>query len=324
MIFHLIYRFLVVPLAILFLICLILSLAGPFLLSIFNNFGVIHDSDIETRPILMEKLQSLRELHTAISSCQVIVTATQEKTMLGLGVGETKLLYVAVGVVRAGVDFSQLDENSISIQGKSAKVTLPAADILDSKIDVEKSFVYDVRQSTLGPRGFDLQGEAEKQALREVEEAAMGCGVLELAQEQAALTIKSLLELVGYDVVEVNVVSGVAEAAAGGCGGGAVRMLEARPAAAGGRWQDAGQRSGVGLQEAGHGQRSGAEGAGGTSRAAKRRRGGRSRRQDAGQRSGAEGRSRRQDGGWQRWSPSTGVCSAGEGRAGGTMDISSI
>jgi hypothetical protein len=155
---------------------------------------------------LLAQLRAIKELHTGIASVQTVITSSETSRLLGLPVGSTKLLYVAVGQVRAGIDLAELDESCISTNGNDITVTLPAARILDSKIDVGKSYVYDVQASIcFAPDSVSLQGEAERRALREVEQAALACGLLEMAGEQAAQIARSLLSIAGAENVRVTV-----------------------------------------------------------------------------------------------------------------------
>ena len=125
--------------------------------------------------------------------------------MLGLEIGSTKLLYIAVGQVRAGVDLAQLDESCIQKSQEETVIVLPAPRILDSKIDVEKSYVYDVRQSlAFAPDSILLHEAAQKLALKEIVDAAVDCGILDAAAQQAKWIVESLLQMAGMEGVRVD------------------------------------------------------------------------------------------------------------------------
>jgi len=125
--------------------------------------------------------------------------------VLGVEIGSTKLLYVAVGQVRAGIDLAKLNQESIVVENERVCLLLPPPEILDSKIDVENSYVYDVRKSMmLAPDAFDLQSDAQRKALEEVTKAAIRCGILEMASEQAKTVLSALMSMMGFEEVEVN------------------------------------------------------------------------------------------------------------------------
>ena len=75
--------------------------------------------------------------------------------------------------------------------------------ILDRKIDVDKSYVYDVDRSLFGPIDPSLQSQAEQHALEQVLRSACEGGILAQANERGALAVEKLLETAGYDEVVV-------------------------------------------------------------------------------------------------------------------------
>lgn len=65
---------------------------------------------------LLDKLKMVNELHTAMGIVQTIVTSSQDSKIFGMSVGSTKLLYVAVGQVRAGIDLAKLNPSAITVR----------------------------------------------------------------------------------------------------------------------------------------------------------------------------------------------------------------
>lgn len=64
----------------------------------------------------------------------------------GFPIASTKFLYIALGEVRAGIDLSEMDISQIS-KSDSVTMAIPRARILDTKIDIGRSYVYNVRGS---------------------------------------------------------------------------------------------------------------------------------------------------------------------------------
>ncbi len=158
------------------------------------------EAPVSPEAVVMQ-LKGLNQLNCAQSTIQTIVTTEDSTRLLGLPIGSTKLLYIGLGEVRAGVDLSEMDVSQISISD-SVKVSIPQARILDSKIDIGRSYVYDVRESTFFAPGITpLQSEAQQEALKRVEKAAIEAGLLDLANQNATEIVKKLVE----DFVEKEV-----------------------------------------------------------------------------------------------------------------------
>lgn len=164
-------------------------------------------------PAMIQRLRSASELTTAIHQLQTVVTVSQDRQVGDFTVGSTELLYVAIGEVRAGIDLAELDASSFTQEGGRLVVRLPAPRILDKKIDVEKSYVYDLRRSLFGPLDPTLQSQAEKAALDQIWRAACEGGLMARANERAALTVETLLADTGH--AEVRAIA--RPAAAGEC-----------------------------------------------------------------------------------------------------------
>ena len=147
------------------------------------------------------QLKGLNQLNCAQSTIQTIITTEDTARFLGFPIASTKLLYIALGEVRAGVDLSETDISQISISD-SVIVSIPQARVLDSKIDIGRSYVYDVRESMFfAPEITPLQSEAQQEALNRIEKAAIETGLLDLANQNAAEIVKRLVE----DVVDKEV-----------------------------------------------------------------------------------------------------------------------
>jgi hypothetical protein len=86
-------------------------------------------------------------------------------------------------------------------------VRLPAPEILDRAIDVERSQVYDYDRGflNLGPDvAPDLQSRAQRETLRTITAAACDQGILDQASDRAEVAIAQLLTLSGYTQVSVE------------------------------------------------------------------------------------------------------------------------
>jgi Protein of unknown function (DUF4230) len=164
------------------------------------------EPEVDVRSIVVQQVKDASELTTAIYTMEAVVPTQQDATVAGMVVGTTKLLYIAYGEVRAGVDLSQVTVQSVQPTEKTLTLQLPAPKLLDSKIDVAKSSVYDYNRGSLG-LGPDvapqLQTLAQQQALEKITIAACDKGLLDRANERAKLVVSQLVKLPAYQTVNI-------------------------------------------------------------------------------------------------------------------------
>jgi hypothetical protein len=161
---------------------------------------------IEMPTMIVERIRGVSELTTAVFVMEAIVPTSQENKIGGFVIGETKLLYIAHGEVKAGINLAKLTEQAIKVNGNSLQINLPSPEILDSKIDVNKSRVYDYDRGFLG-LGPDvapqLQTLAQQETLKKILATACQKGILQEANQKAELALTQLLSNSGYEKVEV-------------------------------------------------------------------------------------------------------------------------
>lgn len=163
---------------------------------------------IDVRSVVVKQVQDSSELTTAIFTMEAVVPTQQDATMGGMVIGSTKLLYIAHGQVRAGIDLSKIGLTDVQAVGDALTVRLPMPKLLDSKIDVGRSSVYDYSRGALG-LGPDvapqLQTLAQQKALLKITDAACEKGILTQANDRAKLVIGQLLRVPAYKTITVQV-----------------------------------------------------------------------------------------------------------------------
>ena len=165
------------------------------------------ESRVENPKPIIEKIRNIQELSTTIQTIDTIVPASAERKLGDLSLGTTKLLYIARGEIRAGVDLGELTESDIRVTQNKIVINLPPAKILDSKIDVNHSRVYDYNRGflNLGPDvAPQLQTLAQRKTLVEIVNTACSEGILNRANTKAKETIAQILGAAGYQQVEIN------------------------------------------------------------------------------------------------------------------------
>lgn len=162
---------------------------------------------VDVQSLVIQQIQSASDLTTAVYSMQAVVPTRQDAEIAGLVIGTTKLLYVAYGEVRAGVDLSQVTAENVRVEGDRIRLLLPPPRILTSQIDVNRSKVYDYDRGflNLGPDTAPLlQSQAQQEALQQIVAAACNDGLLGKASDRARLVVSQLLKTAGYQTVQVD------------------------------------------------------------------------------------------------------------------------
>ncbi|QUS59876.1 DUF4230 domain-containing protein [Synechocystis sp. PCC 7339] len=161
----------------------------------------------EISTLVVQQIRAVSELSTTIFAMETVIPTSQERQWGNFTLGRTDLLYIGYGEVRAGIDLEQLSEQNIEQKSGKLIVTLPAPKILDQKIDVERSRIYQYDRGflNLGPdTAPELQSLAQRQTLAKITAAACDQGILDQANEQAEIAVGGLLRGTGYTEVEIK------------------------------------------------------------------------------------------------------------------------
>jgi uncharacterized protein YneF (UPF0154 family) len=157
--------------------------------------------------VLLE-VQDLSSLETAAYSVEKIITAESGQGPFGFLFGD-RLILVAHGKIVAGVDLSKMEDGDIVVDADGrVEVTLPPAEILHVYLDNDKSYIYDRDTGFIGMNPA-LESEARKAAEREILNAAVEDGILDIAQENADAYIGRFILSLGFRAVEFTEVTPV-------------------------------------------------------------------------------------------------------------------
>ncbi|MEL6602036.1 MAG: DUF4230 domain-containing protein [Cyanobacteria bacterium J06614_10] len=167
------------------------------------------EEKVDIRTVVVEQVQEVSELTTAVFTMEAVVPAQSDRKLGEVTIGQTNLLYVAYGEVRAGVNLEDLTVSDVTTSeaDKQIRLQLPAPKLIDTKIDVERSNVYDYSRGlfNLGPdRAPELQSLAQKEALIKIEQAACEQDILGQASDRAELVVTQLLQSAGFEDVVVE------------------------------------------------------------------------------------------------------------------------
>ena len=118
--------------------------------------------------------------------------------------GESRLLMVAHGVAKAGVDLSRLDARAVRADGRRVRVELPRPQLTDVYLDDRRTQVVERSTGVLRAFDKDLEQDGRRQALDQVRLAVREAGILKDAEDRARQQVSALFRQSGFDEVEVT------------------------------------------------------------------------------------------------------------------------
>jgi hypothetical protein len=145
---------------------------------------------------IVHQVRSLARLETIQYSVERVITAERGQEVFGRLFGD-RLLFVAHGVVIAGVDLQKLGPDDLQVRNNVLYVKLPEPEIFIATLDNERSYVYD-RDTGLLTRGdIHLETTARRTAEQAIRAAALEDGILEQARTNAENYLYRLLMEIG-------------------------------------------------------------------------------------------------------------------------------
>lgn len=155
------------------------------------------------------QIKALNRLETASFTIEKIIEAgTNGNAFQNILFGD-KILLIAHADIIAGFDLSQMDEKSIVVDGSKLTVTLPAPQILLTRLDNQQTKVYDRKQGLLTSGNKDLESTARLQAEQSIRGAACAQDILGVASKNAAAQFKTTFLTAGFTDVQVIIPEGI-------------------------------------------------------------------------------------------------------------------
>ena len=149
---------------------------------------------------IINEVRSLARLETIQYSVEKIITADSGQEVLTKLFGD-RLLFVAHGVVIAGIDLNQLETNDLSLRNGILTITLPEPEVFIATLDNDKSYVYD-RQTGIFTKGeVDLETLARQAAEEEILNAALEDGILKQSRLNAEVYLERFFDALGFEDV---------------------------------------------------------------------------------------------------------------------------
>ena len=144
---------------------------------------------------VLRQVQTLSQLVTVKYVMEKVVVFEDVKWF-----GENRVLLVAHGIVKAGVDFSQLKPEDVKVSGTNVTIRLPSAQITDTYLDEHQTRVVERTTGLLRMFDKDLEQAARQRAVEDIRRGARTAGILKDADERARAQVKNLFQQVGLEV----------------------------------------------------------------------------------------------------------------------------
>ena len=149
---------------------------------------------------IINNIQSLSRLETVQYSIERVIAAETGQGVFGSLFGD-KLLFVAHGVVIAGIDLAKVDPTDLWVSENVLYFRMPDPEIFIATLDNEKSYVYDRETGLLTKGDINLETDARRVAEDSIQEAALEDGILVTAGNNAEAFMSLLLRDLGYPAV---------------------------------------------------------------------------------------------------------------------------
>jgi hypothetical protein len=148
----------------------------------------------------INEIRALARLETIQYSIEKVIKAEVGQGDLGFAFGD-KLLFVAHGIVIAGIDMEKLQPEDMRLDNSLLTVKLPPAEIFIATLDNEKSYVYDRETGILTKGNQDLETLARQSAEDEIRKAALEDGILTQAQTNGEAYLQKFFMALGFKTV---------------------------------------------------------------------------------------------------------------------------
>jgi hypothetical protein len=178
-------------------LAIIFALAGLLLGFVALRWTPLGGAPSFNSATLLTQVQNLSQLVTVKYVLEKVVVYEDAKWY-----GDNRVLLVAHGVVKAGIDLRALQADDIQIADKKIRVALPPPRITDVYLDDRRSEIVERSTGLLRVFDKDLEQNARIQAVEDLRRAASQNGILTDATAQARAELTALLHQLGFTGVE--------------------------------------------------------------------------------------------------------------------------
>ena len=165
---------------------------------------------ISDTPTLLKEVRTLSQLVTVQYVLEkAVVWNDPPQSLVGqFFAGESHLLLLAHGIVKAGVDLGRLGPNDLRIEGTTVVVSLPPAQITDAYLDDAQTKIIERTTGFLRSFDKDLEQNVRQNAVDDIRRAARSGGILKDAEDRAQRQLAGLFLQLGFQKVQFRSASG--------------------------------------------------------------------------------------------------------------------
>lgn len=147
---------------------------------------------------IIRQVQTLSELVTVKYVMERVVQLEDVKWY-----GENKVVLVAHGVVKAGIDLNKVQPEDIEVTESSIRFKMPLPLITDVYFDDKQTRVIERTTGLMRTFDKDLEQNARRQALDDLRLIARNSGILKDAEDRARTQLTNLFTQLGFSQVEI-------------------------------------------------------------------------------------------------------------------------
>lgn len=190
-----------------FLVAGALLLIGLVVLAFANRSDSKYTVRLSSQTVI-KQMESLNRIETAQFTIEKVIDVGTSGNKFSEVLFGDRILLIAHGQVIGGFDLSKVKEQDIQVEGSTLKMTLPAPEILVTRLDSEQTRVYDRDQGLLTRGDRDLESEARKEAEAVIKDAACKGGILQEASKNARNQMTTQFKGLGFTTVVIDIPEG--------------------------------------------------------------------------------------------------------------------
>ncbi len=157
---------------------------------------------------MLVAVRDLARLESASFQMERVIDLTDKQSKLwGMISTEDAILLVAVAEVTAGIDLSKLTAADVVVDPprRTARIALPAPEVLHAALDNEKTYVHSRKTGTLADRHENLESRRAPRSRAHPGGVGQASRPVEARFRKRRRTVEALVHSLGYDKVEVSV-----------------------------------------------------------------------------------------------------------------------
>ncbi|RZT82298.1 uncharacterized protein DUF4230 [Micromonospora violae] len=195
-------------------VVVLLGIQATGILPEFRNPFAKEQTD-RSQPPLLKSIQDLSRYVAAEGNFQVVVDTQNDRRNVPDFLLNERTLFVGAGSVEAYVDFTKIGEGAVvqSADGKSVEIKLPAPQLGETNLDMEKSYVFAQQRGLLNRLGDLVGNDPNRQqqiyqlAEDRITAAARDSGLSARAEENTRKMLEGLLRSLGYQQITVTYIA---------------------------------------------------------------------------------------------------------------------